>query len=51
MPKRRVLPIGFIEPCIPVLADKPPSGPQWVHEIKHDSYRLIARRDGERVRL
>jgi bifunctional non-homologous end joining protein LigD len=51
MPKRRILPAGFIQPCIPVLADKPPVGPQWVHEIKHDGYRLIARRDGERVRL
>jgi ATP-dependent DNA ligase len=24
---------------------------QWVHEIKHDGYRLIARRTGDRVRL
>jgi bifunctional non-homologous end joining protein LigD len=48
---RRVLPAGFIEPCIPVLAVKPPSGPQWVHEIKHDGYRLIVRRDGAMVRL
>ena len=30
---------------------KPPSGSTWVHEIKHDGYRLIARRDGNRVRL
>jgi bifunctional non-homologous end joining protein LigD len=30
---------------------KPPSGPDWVHEIKHDGYRLIARRDGKAVRL
>jgi bifunctional non-homologous end joining protein LigD len=28
-----------------------PSGSAWVHEIKHDGYRLIARRDGGRVRL
>jgi hypothetical protein len=27
------------------------SGPAWVHEIKHDGYRMIARRDNERVRL
>jgi bifunctional non-homologous end joining protein LigD len=26
-------------------------GSAWVHEIKHDGYRLIARRDGNRVRL
>ena len=31
--------------------EKPPSGPQWVHEIKLDGYRLIARRDGKRVWL
>jgi hypothetical protein len=37
--------------CIPTLAAKPPSGPGWVHEIKHDGYRLIVRRDGEAVRL
>src|ERR1700730_11616399 len=49
--KRRVLPAGFVEPCIPILAHKPPSGPQWVHEIKHDGYRLLVRRDGDRVRL
>jgi ATP-dependent DNA ligase len=36
---------GFIEPCLPSSADKPPSGPEWVHEIKHDGYRLMARRD------
>jgi bifunctional non-homologous end joining protein LigD len=42
---------GFVDPCIPALADKPPAGPGWVHEIKHDGYRLIVRRDGEAVRL
>jgi len=34
-------PQGFIDPCIPTLATKPPVGPQWIHEIKHDGYRLI----------
>jgi len=33
------------------LADRPPSGPGWLHEIKFDGYRVIARKDGERVRL
>jgi ATP-dependent DNA ligase len=32
---------GFVAPCIPTLAHKPPSRPDWVHEIKHDGYRLI----------
>jgi bifunctional non-homologous end joining protein LigD len=35
----------FIEPCLPSTADQPPSGPEWVHEIKHDGYRLMAKRD------
>jgi bifunctional non-homologous end joining protein LigD len=26
-------------------------GPEWIHELKHDGYRIIARRDGERVRI
>jgi bifunctional non-homologous end joining protein LigD len=42
---------GLIEPCIPTLASRPPVGPQWVHEIKHDGYRLIARKMDGRVRL
>jgi ATP-dependent DNA ligase len=35
------------------LTPKPNSavGPQWVHEIKHDGYRLIARKQDGRVRL
>ncbi|MGY4224306.1 bifunctional non-homologous end joining protein LigD [Bradyrhizobium sp. USDA 4503] len=28
-----------------------PSGADWLHEIKHDGYRLIVQRDGNRVRL
>jgi hypothetical protein len=39
-------PSGFIEPCLPLKAVRPPSGPLWVHEIKHEGYRLIVRRDG-----
>src|SRR5882757_5611809 len=42
---------GFVEPCIPTRAAKAPVGPDWVHEFKHDGYRLIARRDGATVRL
>ena len=42
---------GMIEPCIPTRATKPPVGPQWIHEIKHDGYRLIARKRDGRVRL
>jgi ATP-dependent DNA ligase len=42
---------GFIEPCLLSLAERPPSGPGWIHEIKHDGYRLMARRDAAGVRL
>jgi bifunctional non-homologous end joining protein LigD len=41
----------FIEPCLPSPADKPPSGSNWIHEIKHDGYRLMARRDPVGIRL
>jgi bifunctional non-homologous end joining protein LigD len=47
---QRRRPSGFIEPCQPSKVARPPSGPQWVHEIKHDGYRLMVRRDGARVR-
>jgi ATP-dependent DNA ligase len=37
--------VGAIEPCLPSAAKAPPSGPGWIQEIKHDGFRLIARRD------
>jgi bifunctional non-homologous end joining protein LigD len=42
---------GFIAPCLPTSASKPPSGPGWLHEIKFDGYRFQARRDPAGVRL
>jgi hypothetical protein len=42
---------GFVDPCTPIRSANPPSGPRGVHEIKHDGYRLIVRRDGIAVRL
>src|SRR5262245_56745359 len=42
-------PEGFILPCIPTFAHVLPEGPLWVYEIKHDGYRFLCRRDGERV--
>jgi bifunctional non-homologous end joining protein LigD len=41
---------SFIEPCLPSPTDKPPSGSNWIHEIKHDGYRLMARRDPVGIR-
>ena len=48
-PARR--PLGFIEPCLPTLADTVPTGPQWAYGTKHDGFRFICRRDGDRVRV
>ena len=43
--------LGIIEPCLPSPAKAPPSGPGWLHELKHDGIRILARRDGAGVRL
>src|SRR5262245_16215292 len=48
---QRTLPAGFIAPCLPSKTDKLPSGSEWLHEIKHDGFRVIARKNGSRVRL
>ena len=46
---RRTAPPGFIRPCEPTLVDRPPAGPGWLHEIKHDGFRILAWKQGERV--
>ena len=43
--------VGFVEPCLPSPAEQPPAGPNWLHEIKHDGFRIMAWRDGAGVRL
>jgi len=47
----RTHPRGHIKPCLPLPAERPPSGPDWLHEIKHDGFRIMARRDANGVRL
>ena len=42
---------GAIEPCLPSPAKCPPAGPGWIHEIKHDGFRIMARLDAKGVRL
>src|SRR5688500_13816905 len=49
--RERRRPPGFIKPSQPTLSDKAPSGPLWLHEIKHDGYRIIACKSGDTVRL
>lgn len=41
----------FIEPCLAKLADSPPSGSKWVHEVKFDGYRIQVRKSGDKVAL
>jgi ATP-dependent DNA ligase len=38
--------VGFIETCLPLSAKIPPSGSDWLHEIKHDGFRILAQRNG-----
>jgi bifunctional non-homologous end joining protein LigD len=45
------LPAGFIPPCLPMMAPRPPSESFWLHEIKYDGVRVIARKDSRLVRL
>jgi ATP-dependent DNA ligase len=40
-----------IEPCLPSAAKGPPIGPDWLHEIKHDGFRILVRRDAKGARL
>jgi bifunctional non-homologous end joining protein LigD len=37
--------------CIPTTGTEVPSGPDWLHEIKYDGYRLRVERNGDRVRF
>ena len=45
------MPKSPFEPCIPTRGTKVPDRPEWIHEVKHDGYRLIVQREGNRVRL
>ena len=49
--RRSPLPPGFIAPCLLTASEHCKSGPDWIHEIKHDGYRMIARLTDDRVRL
>ena len=45
------MPISEFQPCIPTRGTKVPAGPDWLHEVKHDGFRMIVQREGDRVRL
>lgn len=40
-----------IEPCLALLQDKPPVGPQWAYEVKWDGYRLAVHIEPSGIRL
>jgi bifunctional non-homologous end joining protein LigD len=44
-------PPGFIEPCLPTDGSTVPIGPQWAYEIKHDGFRFVCWRVGDRMRV
>ena len=48
--RKKLLPT-FVEPSLAQTAERPPSGAKWVHEIKHDGYRIQARIDGNTTKL
>ena len=51
-PSRRGAPLPqFVPPQLSQLVEKPPSGPQRVHEIKLDGFRMAARIDNGRAQL
>ncbi|MBN9545493.1 MAG: DNA ligase D [Alphaproteobacteria bacterium] len=41
----------FVPPQLCRLVDRPPSGPDWVHEVKFDGYRLQLRVEDGKARL
>jgi hypothetical protein len=48
---RRFPPPGFVRPCEPTLTDRPPAGPGWLHEVKHDGFRILVRKLSERAKV
>src|SRR6476469_65394 len=45
------MPAMLIEFCLPTSGKAVPSGPDWLHEIKYDGYRLRVERHGDQVKL
>jgi ATP-dependent DNA ligase len=37
--------------CPVPAADRVPEGDGWIHELKHDGFRVLAFKDGDKVRL
>jgi bifunctional non-homologous end joining protein LigD len=43
--------LAFIPPCLPTLVAESTSGDAWLHEVKHDGYRIIATVEDGRPRI
>ena len=52
-PRKRsgLAPAAFIDPCLPTRVENAPTAEGWVHEIKHDGFRLQIHARKDRVRL
>jgi ATP-dependent DNA ligase len=50
MPHKPLKAPAFIAPQVPVLSPVPPSGPGWIHEIKHDGFRTLIGMSGKDAR-
>lgn len=44
-------PRALVAFSLPIKSDKVPTGPDWLHEIKYDGYRMMLIRESDRVRL
>ncbi|HYB05608.1 MAG TPA: DNA ligase D [Methyloceanibacter sp.] len=48
---RRAIEPEFIAPELATLVNEVPGGPRWLHEVKYDGYRIIARKAGDEIAL
>jgi bifunctional non-homologous end joining protein LigD len=48
---RPILPPRLTSPCLPTPADTPPTGTEWLHEIKHDGFRMLIRKGDQGIQL
>ena len=48
---RKIAMPEFVPPQLATLVDKPPSGEEWLHELKFDGYRLICHLEGRQFRF
>jgi bifunctional non-homologous end joining protein LigD len=48
---RRAIAPEFIAPELATLVDDVPEGARWLHEVKYDGYRIVARKAGDEIAL